>query len=91
MFERIFMDSEGTAPSVTDYDLIIADEALCETAGEQTYRNSPADEFHAVLDYFDAERIVMTVDSTRQVDKIFGKPVFTYSHRRAVEEGYLAD
>ena len=82
LFERIFIDSGGVMPSVTEYDLIIADEA-CQGCNPDEYRE--------VLDYFDAVNIVLTADSAQHAAEAFGRPVFTYPHSRAVAEGYLAE
>jgi type I restriction enzyme R subunit len=96
LFDRIFINGDESTPSVTDYDLIIADEAHHEyttdreTGGEELLCQSDhASEYHAVLDYFDAVKIVLTADSTQRISEICGKPVFSYSHHRAVAEGYL--
>jgi type I restriction enzyme R subunit len=100
LFERIFINSDEPGPSVTDYDLIIADEACREytpdraiSGEEDSYgnRSDHVNEYHAVLDYFDAIKIVLTADSSQHAADIFGKPLFKYSHRRAVSEGYLSD
>ncbi len=47
--------------------------------------------YRAVLDYFDAYRIGLTATPAIHTEEIFGKPVFNYSYRRAVVEGYLID
>jgi type I restriction enzyme R subunit len=96
LFDRIFIDGGASTPQVTDYDLVIADEAYSAyTAGratdgeEQLYDSDRASEYRAVLDYFDAVKIVLTADSAQHICKNFGKPVFSYSHNSAVAEGYL--
>ena len=81
LYERIFIVGDGSEPSVAEYDLIIADEI----------HTGQINDFYAVLDYFDAKKIVLTADSAQYASELFGKPVFTYSRRRAVEEGYLAE
>jgi len=45
--------------------------------------------YRRVLDYFDAIRIGLTATPAQHTREIFGDPVFTYSHRRAVVEGWL--
>jgi|GEM_PF-1013703 len=81
LYDRIFVDGGESTLSVTDYDLIIADEACQGTA---------SDEYREAIEYFDAVKIMLTADSARYAADVFGKPVFSYSHRRAVDEGYLA-
>ena len=47
--------------------------------------------YRMVLDHFDAYRIGLTATPAVHTAEIFGNPVFTYSYRRAVVEGYLID
>jgi hypothetical protein len=44
-----------------------------------------------VLDWFDATKIGLTATPALHTVDIFGKPVFTYSYREAVIDGYLVD
>lgn len=100
MVKRILYNDEEYSPSVTDYDLIIVDEAhrgyiLDKEIGEdeQLYRNQIdyISKFRMVIDYFDAVKIALTATPALHTTEIFGKPVFEYSYRRAVIEGYLVD
>lgn len=45
----------------------------------------------AVIDYFDAVKIALTATPALQTTQIFGEPVFKYTYREAVIEGYLVD
>jgi type I restriction enzyme R subunit len=47
--------------------------------------------YRMVLDYFDAYRIGLTATPALHTKDIFGDPVFMYSYRQAVIEGYLID
>jgi type I restriction enzyme R subunit len=100
MVRRVIDNSEGAKPSVTDYDLIIVDEAhrgyiLDKEMGEeeQIYRSQSdfISKYRAVIEYFDAIKIALTATPALHTTQIFGKPVFEYSYRRAVIEGFLVD
>ncbi|MCL2766921.1 MAG: type I restriction-modification system endonuclease, partial [Peptococcaceae bacterium] len=100
MVRRILYDETESVPSVTDYDLIIVDEAHRgyiidrELGGkEQLYRNQRdyVNRYRSVVDYFDAVKIALTATPALHTVEIFGNPVYEYSYRRAVIEGYLVD
>ena len=87
-------------PSVGEYDCIVVDEAhrgytLDKDMDDEEFILRDQEEFQsryrAVLDYFDAYRIGLTATPAIHTEEIFGKPVFNYSYRRAVVEGYLID
>ena len=93
----IYSDSP---PNVGDYDCIIVDEAHRgyildkEMEEEELILHDQKDfqsKYRMVLDYFDAYRIGLTATPAVHTAEIFGKPVFNYSYRRAVVEGYLID
>ena len=44
-----------------------------------------------VIEYFDAVKIALTATPALQTTEIFGQPVFKYTYREAVIEGYLVD
>lgn len=98
MVKRVFMSD--TAPSVDQYDCIIVDEAhrgytLDQemTEGELQNRDSAQylSAYRRVLDYFDAVKIGLTATPAKHTVDIFGRPVYTYSYREAVAEGWLID
>jgi len=87
-------------PSVGDYDCIVVDEAHRgyildkEMEEEELILHDQRDfqsKYRMVLDHFDAYRIGLTATPAVHTAEIFGKPVFNYSYRRAVVEGYLID
>jgi len=87
-------------PSVGQYDCIIVDEAhrgytLDRELGEDElpYRNQNEylSKFRRVIDYFDAVKIGLTATPAPHTVEIFEKPVFTYSYREAVIDGWLVD
>lgn len=47
--------------------------------------------YRAVIEYFDAVKIALTATPALQTTEIFGQPVFKYTYREAVIEGYLVD
>lgn len=100
MVKRILYSDEDTMPSVTDYDLVIVDEAhrgyiLDKEMGEDEvlYRDQMdyQSKYRCVVEYFDAVKIALTATPALQTTEIFGQPVFKYTYREAVIEGYLVD
>ncbi|MZP31421.1 type I restriction-modification system endonuclease [Heliobacterium undosum] len=100
LIKRIMYNEGESMPAVTDYDLIVIDEAhrgyiLDKEMGEDEllYRNQDdyVSKYRTVIDYFDAVKIAMTATPALHTVEIFGKPVFNYSYREAVIEGYLVD
>jgi len=98
---RLLYPSPGQPPiSVDQYDLIIVDEChrgyildreLAEKEmlfkDEQDYISK----YRRVLDHFDAVKIGLTATPAQHTSEIFGKPIFTYSYRQAVIDGFLID
>lgn len=100
MVKRLLYNDEERQPSVTDYDLIVIDEAhrgylLDKEMGEDEllYRDQLdyQSKYRMVIEYFDAVKIALTATPALHTTQIFGKPVFKYTYREAVIEGYLVD
>ena len=100
MVKRILYNDGETMPAVNDYDLIIIDEAhrgylLDKEMGdtELLYRDQRdyQSKYRSVIEYFDAVKIALTATPALQTTEIFGQPVFKYTYREAVIEGYLVD
>lgn len=100
MVKRILYNDRETMPAVNDYDLIIIDEAhrgylLDKEMGdtELLYRDQRdyQSKYRSVIEYFDAVKIALTATPALQTTEIFGQPVFKYTYREAVIEGYLVD
>lgn len=100
LVKRILYSESDTMPSVTDYDLIVVDEAhrgyildkeMTET--EMLYRNQDdyISKYRTVIEYFDAVKVALTATPALHTTEIFGKPVFNYSYREAVIDGFLVD
>ncbi len=100
MVKRILYHSGDIMPAVSDFDLVIIDEAhrgyiLDREMGEDEllYRNQTdyQSKYRSVVEYFDAVKIALTATPALQTTEIFGQPVFKYTYREAVMEGYLVD
>ena len=100
MVKRILYSEGEAMPAVTDYDLIIIDEAhrgyILDKEMDDTeilYRDQRdyQSKYRSVIEYFDAVKIALTATPALQTTEIFGQPVFKYTYREAVIEGYLVD
>ena len=100
LVKRVLYNDTETMPSVTDYDLIIVDEAhrgyildRDMSDDEQLYRSQLdyMSKYRNAIEYFDAVKIALTATPAVHTTDIFGKPVFEYRYRRAVIELYLVD
>ena len=100
MVKRILYNEGDVMPAVTDFDLIIIDEAhrgyiLDKEMDdiELLYRDQRdyQSKYRSVVEYFDAVKIALTATPALQTTEIFGQPVFKYTYREAVIEGYLVD
>lgn len=101
MVQRVLYPSENNPPPAVDqYDCIIVDEChrgylldreLSET--ELTFRSFEdyVSKYRRVLDYFAAVKIGLTATPALHTTEIFGTPVYTYSYREAVIDGFLVD
>lgn len=98
MVGRIF--GEGSVIPIDRYDCIIVDEAHrgyildremgegeLEIRSEAEYISS----YRRVLDHFDAVKIALTATPAQHTVEIFGRPVYTYTYREAVIDGWLID
>lgn len=82
------------------FDLIIVDEAhrgyiLDREMTEDEILYDDQDDYMSkykqVIEYFDAVKIALTATPALHTTQIFGNPVFTYSYREAVIDGWLVD
>jgi len=85
---------------VERYDCIIVDEAHRgyildkeQTDGEMEFRDQLdyVSTYRRILDHFDAVKIGLTATPALHTTDIFGLPVYRYSYRKAVIDGYLTD
>lgn len=101
MVKRLLYPSEVQEPFPVDtYDCIIIDECHRgyildrELADDEIGFLDEKDyisKYRRVLEHFDAVRIGLTATPALHTTEIFGAPVFTYSYRQAVIDGYLID
>ena len=100
LVKRVLYAGDESQPGVSDYDLVIIDEAhrgyvLDREMGqdELLYRNQLdfQSKYRAVVEYFDAVKIALTATPALHTTQIFGEPVYKYTYREAVIEGYLVD
>ena len=100
MVKRIMYNDGEKMPAVTDYDLIIIDEAhrgyildkeMDET--ESLFRDQLdyQSKYRNVVEYFDAVKIAITATPALHTTEIFGPPVYTYTYAEAVIDGWLVD
>ncbi len=96
----LFNANDKNVPTVDQYDCIVVDEAhrgytLDKELGEVEllYRDEQdyISKYRKVLDYFDAVKIGLTATPAPHTADIFGKPVYSYSYREAVIDGWLID
>ena len=82
------------------FDLIIVDEAHRgyildkEMTQEEILYDNQDDymsKYKQVIEYFDAVKVALTATPALHTTEIFGEPVFTYSYREAVIDGWLVD
>lgn len=100
MIRRVFDDPDPARPTPGTYDLIIVDEAhrgytLDAELREDDLGFRNLDDYLSaysrVLDFFDATKVALTATPAIHTRDIFGAPVFHYSYRQAVVDGYLID
>ncbi|MFG6685264.1 type I restriction-modification system endonuclease [Mariniflexile sp. HNIBRBA6329] len=99
MVKRLFYSENDTLP-IDSYDCIIIDEAHRgynldrEIDDEDIHFKDQEDyvsQYKRVIEYFNAYIIGLTATPALHTTQIFGNPVFSYSYRQAVLDGYLAD
>lgn len=96
----LYADNPADVPPVDQYDLIVVDEChrgylldreMSDT--ELSFRNQDdyVSKYRRVIDHFDAVKIGLTATPALHTVDIFGKPIFRYSYREAVVDGFLID
>ncbi|MEA1940737.1 MAG: type I restriction-modification system endonuclease [Pseudomonadota bacterium] len=82
------------------YDCIIVDEAHRGYTLDAELREGDVgfrdvddylSKYRQVLDYFDATKVALTATPALHTTEIFGRPVYNYSYRQAVIDGFLTD
>ena len=100
MLKRVVYAESEAKPPVDQYDCIVVDEAhrgytldkeMSEVEVMFRDHQDYVSKYRQVIEYFDAVKIGLTATPALHTVEIFGNPVFTYSYREAVVEGYLID
>ncbi|WP_255145386.1 type I restriction-modification system endonuclease [Synechococcus sp. ATX 2A4] len=100
MVQRLLLGSREDRPTVDTYDLIVVDEChrgylLDRELSERELRfrdfNDYVSKYRRVIEMFDAVKIGLTATPALHTVEIFGKPLFVYSYREAVVDGFLVD
>lgn len=101
MVRRVLHLEEGESPIPVDqYDCVIIDEChrgytldreLSDV--ELTFRDQSEyiSKYRRVIEHFDAVRVGLTATPALHTVDIFGEPIYEYSYRQAVVDGYLVD
>jgi type I restriction enzyme, R subunit len=96
----LYNEDASQAPPVDQYDLMVVDEChrgyLLDremSDAELGFRSQDdyVSKYRRVLEYFDAVKIGLTATPALHTVDIFGVPIFTYSYREAVIDGFLID
>jgi type I restriction enzyme R subunit len=103
LVKRLFYkegDEPGEIPTIDTYDCIIIDEAhrgylMDREMGDEDIefkdQQDYVSKYRMVLDYFDAFAVGLTATPALHTIEIFGRPVYNYSYREAVVDGFLVD
>lgn len=96
----LFAGGPDQVPPIDQYDLMVVDECHRgylldrEMSDAELAFRSEADyisKYRRVLEHFDAVKIGLTATPALHTTEIFGDPIFTYSYREAVIDGWLID
>lgn len=94
----ILADNPDLMPGA--FDMIIVDEAHRgyildrEMTEEEILYEDQVEymsKYKQVIEYFDAVKVALTATPALHTTQIFGEPIFTYSYREAVIDGWLVD
>lgn len=101
LVKRVLCATEPSeVPPIDQYDLIVVDECHRgytldrELSDAELEFRSEADyvsKYRRVLEHFDAVKIGLTATPALHTVDIFGQPIYTYSYREAVVDGFLID
>ncbi|URD48483.1 type I restriction-modification system endonuclease [Chroococcidiopsis sp. CCNUC1] len=96
----LYKADDAAVPTADLYDCIVVDEChrgylldreLSDL--EFTFRDESdyISKYRRVLEHFDAVKIGLTATPALHTTQIFGEPIYTYSYREAVIDGWLVD
>jgi len=96
----LYAADPADVPPIDQYDLMLIDEChrgyLLDremSDAELGFRSQDdyVSKYRRVLEHFDAVKVGLTATPALHTVQIFGEPVFTYSYREAVIDGWLID
>ena len=96
----LYADDPADVPPIDQYDLMLVDEChrgyLLDremSDAELGFRSQDeyVSKYRRVLEHFDAVKVGLTATPALHTVQIFGDPIFTYSYRDAVIDGWLID
>lgn len=96
----LYAQDPADVPAIDQYDLMVVDEChrgyLLDremSDAELSFRSQDdyVSKYRRVLEHFDAVKIGLTATPALHTVSIFGDPIFKYSYREAVIDGYLID
>ncbi|MCZ8314395.1 type I restriction-modification system endonuclease [Phreatobacter sp.] len=96
----LYASDPADVPPIDQYDLMLVDEChrgyLLDrelSDAELGFRNQDdyVSKYRRVLEHFDAVKVGLTATPALHTAQIFGDPIYTYSYREAVIDGYLID
>lgn len=96
----LYASDPSDVPPVDQYDLIVVDEChrgylldreLSDAELEFRSQEDYISKYRRVLEHFDAVKIGLTATPAIHTAEIFGDPIYTYSYRDAVVDGFLID
>lgn len=96
----LYTEDASDAPPIDQYDLMVVDEChrgyLLDrelSDAELSFRSQDdyISKYRRVLEHFDAVKIGLTATPALHTVNIFGDPIYKYSYREAVIDGYLID
>ncbi len=100
MVKRLFSPSSDDTLPIDQYDCIVVDEShrgynldreLSDVELDFRDQRGYISTYRRVLDHFDAVKIGLTATPALHTIEIFGLPIFQYSYREAVIDGWLVD
>ena len=101
LVKRVLYNSEPEdVPPIGQYDLMVVDEChrgylldreMSDTELSFRSQDDYISKYRRVLEYFDAVKIGLTATPALHTAQIFGEPIYTYTYREAVVDGWLID
>lgn len=101
LVKRVLYNAEpADVPPIGQYDLMVIDEChrgylLDREMSDQELEFRGQDDYiskyRRVLEHFDAVKIGLTATPALHTAQIFGDPIYTYTYREAVIDGWLID